>query len=99
MRKTAASRTRAPDAAAPAALRRIPQQARSRARVEAILRAGRRLLGEGREVSMREIAAAAEVPIASVYQYFPDKAALLRALVVQFYERMRTRLETALSFV
>jgi AcrR family transcriptional regulator len=48
---------------------------------------------------MREIAAAAGVPIASVYQYFPDKTALLRALVIEFYERMRERLETALAFV
>jgi AcrR family transcriptional regulator len=48
---------------------------------------------------MREIAAAAKVPIASVYQYFPDKTALLRALLVQFYERMRTRLEAALTLV
>lgn len=88
-----------PTRSAAVALRRIPQQARSRARVESILRAARRLLGEGREVSMREIAAAAGVPIASVYQYFPDKTALLRALVIQFYERMRERLELALTFV
>jgi len=48
---------------------------------------------------MREIASVADVPIASVYQYFPDKTALLRALLVQFYERMRGRLETALTLV
>ena len=48
---------------------------------------------------MREIADAANVPIASLYQYFPDKPAVLRALILEFYERMRGRLETALSFV
>lgn len=48
---------------------------------------------------MREIAAAAKVPIASVYQYFPDKTALLRALLAQFYGRMRARLEAALVHV
>lgn len=85
--------------ASQAALRRVPQQARSRARVDVILRTARRLIGEGRDVSMREIAGAARVPIASVYQYFPDKTALLRALLIQFYERMRGRLEMALTYV
>src|SRR5262249_60535158 len=100
MKKPGSSAARlSPARSGAVALRRIPQQARSRARVEGILRAARRLIGEGREVSMREIAAAAGVPIASVYQYFPDKTALLRALVIQFYERMRERLETALTFV
>ena len=50
-------------------------------------------------MSMREIAGTAKVPIASVYQYFPDKTALLRALLVQFYDRMRGRLEAALTLV
>src|SRR6187431_2172357 len=63
-----------------AAPRRIPQQMRSRARVDAILRAARSLIGERSQASMREIAEAANVPIASVYQYFPDKSAVLRAL-------------------
>jgi AcrR family transcriptional regulator len=81
------------------ALRRIPQQTRSRARVNEILRAARLLIGEKSGASMREIADAANVPIASLYQYFPDKAAVLRALLSEFYERMRVRLETALSFV
>jgi len=82
-----------------AAPRRIPQQMRSRARVDAILRAARSLIGERSHASMRAIAEAANVPIASVYQYFPDKSAVLRALLSEFYERMRGRLETALSFV
>ena len=88
--------TREANVAAP---RRIPQQMRSRARVDAILRAARSLIGEKSQASMREIADAANVPIASVYQYFPDKAAVLRALLTEFYERMRGRLETALRFV
>jgi AcrR family transcriptional regulator len=82
-----------------AAPRRIPQQERSRARVEAILRSARRLIGERSDASMREIAEAARVPIASVYQYFPDKTAVLRALVQEFYDRMRVRLDYALNFV
>jgi AcrR family transcriptional regulator len=85
-----------PPAQAAASPRRIPQQDRSRARVDAILSAARKLIGKGGEPCMREIAAAAGVPIASVYQYFPDRNAVLRALTIQFYERMRARLETAL---
>lgn len=98
MRKRAAT-ARTSDPSQPAGLRRVPQQARSRARVEVILRTARRLIGEGRDVSMREIASAAKVPIASVYQYFPDKNALLRALLIRFYDRMRSRLEAALTLV
>jgi AcrR family transcriptional regulator len=48
---------------------------------------------------MREIAAAARVPIASIYQYFPDRDAVFRAITLEFYARVRERLEAALSFV
>ena len=79
--------------------RRIPQQDRSRARVDAILKTTLRLIGEGNDASMREIAAAADVPIASIYQYFPDKTALMHAILVEFYARMRVRMERALASV
>jgi AcrR family transcriptional regulator len=85
-----------PDLALP---RRVPKQARSRARVDAILKAARHRIGEGGDVTMSEIADAAGVPIASLYQYFPDKTALLRALMVRLHERLRTRLENALQLV
>jgi AcrR family transcriptional regulator len=84
---------------APAAVRRIPQQDRSRARVAVILRTTLRLIGDGQDVSMREIADAAKIPIASIYQYFPDKPALLRAVLGDFYLRMRARMATALTRV
>lgn len=48
---------------------------------------------------MREIAQTAGVPIASLYQYYPDQTALLRALAVEFYARIRERLSEALAFV
>jgi AcrR family transcriptional regulator len=48
---------------------------------------------------MREIAQTAGVPIASLYQYYPDQTALLRALAVEFYGRIRERLVAALTFV
>ncbi len=74
------------DAADLLAPRRIPQQKRSRERYERVLETGRRLIAErGNDaVSMREIAEAADVPISSVYQYLPDKNALLWALFEAF---------------
>jgi AcrR family transcriptional regulator len=91
--------TQGGNASPEAARRRIPQQDRSRERVDAILRTTLRLMGEGRDASMREIAAAAEIPIASIYQYFPDKTAVLHAILVEFYARMRARMKRALASV
>ncbi|MCX6395675.1 MAG: TetR/AcrR family transcriptional regulator [Propionibacteriales bacterium] len=64
-------------------LRRRPTQARSRERVERILDAASAIVvGHGVEaLSTRDIAASAEIPIASLYQYFADRDAILVALV------------------
>ena len=64
------------------AVRRVPSQQRSRLRVEAILDAAERLvLTEGVEaLTTRAIATEAGVPVASLYQYFGDKEAVLLAL-------------------
>ncbi|MBO3748447.1 TetR family transcriptional regulator [Streptosporangiaceae bacterium NEAU-GS5] len=61
---------------------REPQQARSRARVEAILAAADAILAErGYEaLTVRRIAETAGVPVGSIYQFFPDKAAIVDAL-------------------
>jgi AcrR family transcriptional regulator len=74
--------------------RRTPKQDRSRERVDAIVEASRRLIGQrGNDaVSVREIALQAGVPISSVYQYFPDKNAILRVLILDYFERIRLRL-------
>ncbi|NYG54827.1 TetR family transcriptional regulator [Nocardioides perillae] len=65
-----------------AARRRVPRQARSRARVEAVLDAAAALVVEhGVEaLTTRAIADAAGVPVASLYQYFADKEDVLLAL-------------------
>lgn len=62
--------------------RRLPTQARSRERVERILDAAAQLVvAEGVEgLTTRSIAEAAELPVASLYQYFADKEAVLLAL-------------------
>ncbi|WP_084317257.1 TetR/AcrR family transcriptional regulator [Actinospica robiniae] len=63
-------------------VRREPRQARSRARVAQILAAADEILStEGFEaLTVRRIAQEAAVPVGSIYQFFPDKAAVVDAL-------------------
>ena len=70
--------------------RRVPTQERSRRRVEGLLDAAARLVVErGVEaLTTRDIAEAAGVPVASLYQYFADKEALLLALAGRDMEEM-----------
>ncbi len=78
-----------PEAATPAPrLRRAPQQARSRARVERLLVAADGLLGaEGLEaLTVRRIAAEAAVPIGTLYQFFADKQAIVDALALRYVD-------------
>lgn len=71
-----------PDKPARIKLRRQPQQERSIQRVDAILAAAAQLIADKgvSAMKMTELAAAAGVPIGSVYQYFPEKAAIVTAL-------------------
>jgi AcrR family transcriptional regulator len=63
-------------------IKRIPQQQRSQDRFELVLETAMRLIAaRGYEsVSMREIAREAGMPIATVYQYFPTKLAIVREM-------------------
>jgi AcrR family transcriptional regulator len=63
-------------------IKRKPRQERSQARFESVLETALRLFAaRGYEsVSMREIAREAKMPIASVYQYFPMKLAIVREM-------------------
>src|SRR5689334_10767038 len=82
-------------------LRRPPKQQRSRGRVEEILAAAKKLIGEKGidAVKMREIAALAGGPISSVYQYFPNKSAILAMLFEQWSEEMAARVTERLEAV
>lgn len=66
-----------------------------------ILLSARRLVGRhGNDaVSMRDIAAGAGVPIASVYQYFPDKNAILRSLMLGYLSKMSAAVLEVLATV
>lgn len=61
---------------------RMPMQHRAWQRVEAALAAAEQMIGKlgPEQVSIPEIAKAANIPRASLYQFFPDKYALLARL-------------------
>lgn len=82
-------------------LRRVPQQSRSRVRVERILdTAADQVLAHGVEaMGTRGIAEAAGVPVASLYQYFKDKDAILLALVERDLREMADLVLGAVSSV
>lgn len=69
------------------ALRNVPTQARSRERLRRVLAAADEVLArEGAAAfTTTRIAAAAGVPVGSVYHYFPDKAAVVQALAVDYW--------------
>ena len=74
--------------------RRKPTQKRAKERVEKILTTAGEMISEtgSDAVRMTELAARAGVPIGSLYQYFPDMAAILRTLAVRFMETTREML-------
>jgi AcrR family transcriptional regulator len=69
--------------------RKSPRQSRAKELVSAVLEAGSRILIErGYEgLSMQQVGRVAGVSPGSLYQYFPDKAALVAALVDRISER------------
>ncbi|CAN5622977.1 hypothetical protein BH10ACT10_BH10ACT10_07830 [soil metagenome] len=79
--------------------RRVPQQVRSRDRVQRILEVSGELVVEhGVEgVTTRAIATAAGLPVASLYQYFADKEAVLLALVERDIAEMDAQLAEDLA--
>jgi len=71
--------------------RREPSQDRSRARVNRILDAAAELLVEGglRHVTTHRVAERAAVNVASIYQFYPNKYALLAALGQRYVDKFR----------
>ena len=88
--------TAAPTPSRPrAVMRREPVQRRSAARVVAILDACAGLLDEFDydELTTSKIAERAGVPIGSLYQYFPDKRAVVQALTMRNLDAFSAEVE------
>ncbi|MFF4655638.1 TetR family transcriptional regulator [Streptomyces sp. NPDC001381] len=71
-------------------LRRTPRQARSKARLALVLRAAERILvEEGVEaLTTTRVAAEAQVSVGSLYQYLPDRGAIIDALAAGYFARL-----------
>jgi AcrR family transcriptional regulator len=85
----------------PPLLRRAPTQRRSRERLERILAAATELIAAQGSDAMRmsDLAEKAGVSIGSLYQYFPDKAAIIRTLAERYNAQGRACIEAALANV
>ncbi|MEV6278973.1 TetR/AcrR family transcriptional regulator [Nocardia sp. NPDC051832] len=81
--------------------RRAPVQQRSRARVERILQAAAELLEEQgpAAVTTRALAVRAEIPVATLYQYFPNREAVLAELAGRAADRADQTLGAKLAAI
>ena len=72
-------------------VRKRPTQERSRQRVQKILEISAARITEvgADQLKMSDIAKLAEVPIGSVYQYFPNKSSIIRSLAEEHLEKLR----------
>lgn len=79
--------------------RRIPTQKRSEETVEFLYEAVARILEQGSDgrLTTNHIAEKAGVSIGTLYGYFPDKSALLRAMARQEIARQQIRVQRSLS--
>lgn len=87
--------------AEPVLMRRAPQQIRGQQRITTILDAAEQVFVEvGFDAATTNaIAARAHTAIGSLYQYFPNKEAILSALVARFLEQMNAAFDAALTQV
>jgi AcrR family transcriptional regulator len=77
--------------------RKSPRQSRSQATVSAILDAAARVLAREslQGFNTNRVAEVAGVSVGSLYQYFPNKAALIVALIEQAQSELASAIETA----
>ncbi|MEO9336461.1 TetR family transcriptional regulator [Mesorhizobium sp. SB112] len=85
----------------PTTARREPTQKRSRERVERILAVSTELIGEQGSDALRmsDVAQKAGISIGSLYQYFPDKGAIVTALAERIHAESRTCIAEGLENV
>lgn len=76
-----------------AGMRRQPRQARSQERVSQILDVAEQMfITEGyNATTTNAIASRAKVPIGSLYQFFPDKGAIVQALAIRYVDLLHQR--------
>lgn len=79
--------------------RRAPVQQRSRERLDRILAVATELIGArgSDQLKMGEVAERAGISIGSLYQYFPDKSAIIRSLAERASAESRRCIEDALA--
>jgi AcrR family transcriptional regulator len=79
--------------------RRTPVQRRSRERVERILRAAEQLVVSSsvEALTTRGVAERARIPVATLYQYFADRDAIIAALIERHVLSMDERIGAALQ--
>jgi AcrR family transcriptional regulator len=84
-------------AASSSTMRKAPQQARSRVTADAILDAAAHILGERgwTALTTNGVAEVAGVSIGSLYQYFPNKLALIEAVRERHFDEVLTVLRAA----
>src|SRR5277367_2401890 len=78
--------------------RRSPSQARSRAMVERILSAAARVLEDSgyQDASTNRIAREAGISPGSLYQYYPDKDAIVAEIIVRLIDEFASAITPAL---
>jgi AcrR family transcriptional regulator len=79
--------------------KKLPRQSRSRTTFDAIVEASARLLAEGglAAVTTNAVAARAGVSIGSLYEFFPNREAILAVLTVRRLAALRAGVESAIG--
>ena len=75
----------------------LPRQARAQARIERILEAAEILLATGQDVTTSAIAESAEIPVGSIYRYFPNVLGVYRSLFERINFELRDRIRTVME--
>ena len=88
-----------PDVVPPAVLlRRVPQQDRGQRRIERILQAAAEVIAEVgvEQATTNAIAARAETSVGSLYQFFPNKDAIVQAIAARYVRELGEVLEESM---
>jgi AcrR family transcriptional regulator len=82
-------------------MRREPRQDRSRERVDTILAAAQTLIGQTglAALTMKDIAVASGMPLATVYHYFPNRSAVMAELYRRFSDRVTGQMSDTLAAI